>query len=206
MAYYYSSQSGLYLQNQSGSNLVNLITKGFNVDFLPLTLDKINNRVGINNTTPQHTLDIEGSLKANALTFGNTINSLELDAFNNLYTNISASNKYIIGTNNFDKKFVADGSNSFVGINEEFPAYQLHVNGAIKSTSVLTSSINLNGKLNISHFFDNITFNSSANTIEITANYDMTVKIPSNKKNYISYSGGENILELDATTNSIGIN
>ena len=69
MSYYYSSQSGLYLQNQSGSNLVNLITKGFNVDFLPLTLDKINNRVGINNRTPQHSLDINGDIRANSISF-----------------------------------------------------------------------------------------------------------------------------------------
>ena len=69
MSYYYSSQSGLYLQNNSASNLVNLITKGFNVDFLPLTLDKINNRVGINNTTPQHSLDINGDIRANSISF-----------------------------------------------------------------------------------------------------------------------------------------
>ena len=69
MSYYYSSQSGLYLQNQSGSNLVNLITKGFNVDFLPLTLDKINNRVGINNTIPEFALDVNGNIRANSISF-----------------------------------------------------------------------------------------------------------------------------------------
>ena len=69
MSYYYSSQSGLYLQNNSASNLVNLITKGFNVDFLPLTLDKVNGRVGILNTSPQHTLDINGDIRANRISF-----------------------------------------------------------------------------------------------------------------------------------------
>ncbi len=69
MAYYYSSQSGLYLQNQSGSNLVNLITKGFNVDILPLTLDKINGRVGINNTIPEFALDVNGDIRANSISF-----------------------------------------------------------------------------------------------------------------------------------------
>ena len=69
MSYYYSSQSGLYLQNNSASNLVNLITKGFNVDFLPLTLDKVNNRVGINNTTPEFDLDINGNIRATSISF-----------------------------------------------------------------------------------------------------------------------------------------
>jgi hypothetical protein len=62
MSYYYNTQGGLYLQNQSGSNLVNLITKGLTTDILPITLDK-NRGVGINNTTPQHALDINGSIK-----------------------------------------------------------------------------------------------------------------------------------------------
>jgi hypothetical protein len=37
--------------------------------FLPLTLDKINGRVGILTTSPQHTLDVNGSIKANSISF-----------------------------------------------------------------------------------------------------------------------------------------
>jgi hypothetical protein len=199
MSYYYSSQSGLYLQNSSASNLVNLITKGFNVDFLPLTLDKINNRVGINNTTPEFALHVNGGIKANSLDFAPDC-YLRKSENDDMIINIPQEKTFAVYENGLN---LLDVNSNMTNIYTKANFYN-HVGVMTQPDSNFVLSVN--GKLNISHFFDNITFNSSANTIGVTANNDMTIKIPSNKKLSISYSGSENILEVDATTNSIGIN
>jgi hypothetical protein len=165
MSYYYSSQSGLYLQNQSGSNLVNLITKGFNTDFLPLTLDKLNNRVGINNTTPQHTLDVNGDIRANSISFA-TDCYLRKSENDDMIINIPQEKTFALYENGLN---LLDANSNMTNIYTKANFYN-HV--GIMTPPNSNFALSVNGLLNCQDalIYNNITANSATFSNNINTN------------------------------------
>ena len=65
---------------------------GVSLDILPITLDKINNRVGINTTTPNHKLDVRGAVNTIVAEFGDGTRTLGISPFNTTDNGIAIRN------------------------------------------------------------------------------------------------------------------
>jgi hypothetical protein len=113
---------------------------------LPLTLDKINNRVGINNLTPTETLDVIGTLSISGSSYLQDIFSSNLDVLSDITTNTITATTYF----NLPPPTAADllpltldKINNRVGINNVSPTRTLDVIGSlsVSTTSFLNNVI-----------------------------------------------------------------
>jgi len=123
------------------------ISKGINVDSGVLFVDATNNRVGINNTSPQYELHIDQG--ADGFTqFGmTTAERTALWTMNDGDDLLSLSYGTTPGTTN---RLIFDPTNQWfvtgnTGINTATPAYTLDVNGTGNFQGVITGGLKING-------------------------------------------------------------
>lgn len=110
-------------------------------ELLPLTLDKTNNRVGINNTTPTVDLDVNGTTSTSYLTLSSIPSSLKTEVL--MYdTNTKAVTYGSVSSIIPDLlPITLDKTNNRVGINQTTPTHDLDVNGTTATRFLLLESI-----------------------------------------------------------------
>jgi hypothetical protein len=129
------------------------------LDLLPITLDKVNNNVGINQTNPQFDLDVNGAINSQAIQTGCIfINALYpgeglFVGGDVVFDSLPKTDKPEILVYDHTTGKVAyndllpiklDKTNSRVGINQTNPQFDLDVNGAINSQAIQTGCIFIN--------------------------------------------------------------
>jgi hypothetical protein len=107
----------------------------------PLTLDQTNNRVGINQTTPTHDLDVNGTVATNSLLLQtipqtSTPNILMYDTSTKAVSYALASS---LAPNLLP--ITLDKTNNRVGINQTTPTHDLDVTGTINAQTYLLSGL-----------------------------------------------------------------
>ena len=135
-------------------------------EVLPMTLDKTNNRVGINNTSPSCALDVTGDV------IFDVVGAFEVHGDTQLFGTMTASTVYATTYQNLppvpSSQFLPltlDTTNSRIGINQTSPLEALDVTGNIQAsgsvlapqidtddvlaTNITTSTINAGTYLNL---------------------------------------------------------
>lgn len=105
-------------------------------DILPITLDQVNNRVGINNTNPLTTLDVHGGARI--------YSSLDISQQYSLHTPFGAGNDFFItpilsnGTLDDAKKFTFTGSTGSITVPGTATINDINCRSVSGSTALLT--------------------------------------------------------------------
>lgn len=117
-------------------------------DLLPITLDKTNNRVGINQTTPTHDLDVNGTVAANSLLLQTITQTSTPNIL--MYDTSTKAVSYALASSLAPDllPITLDKTNNRVGINKIDPAHALHVigNGYFSGSVTSTSGFLPNGQ------------------------------------------------------------
>jgi len=104
------------------------------------------NRIGINNTNPQYTLDVSGSINFTGNLLQNGISymaSQSISASYGLSSSYALSSSWAYSSSIQLPDITDDTVNNFVGINTNSPAYTLDVAGTINAYEVRASEIAL---------------------------------------------------------------
>lgn len=116
-------------------------------ELLPLTLDKTNNRVGINTTTPTVDLDVNGTTTTSYLTLSSIPSSLKTEVLMYDTTTKSVSYAPVSSVPPNVLPITLDKTNNRVGINIPIPEEALDVDGNIQGTGdlIIDGNIYLQG-------------------------------------------------------------
>ena len=93
----------------------------------PITLDTVNDRVGINQVTPTEALDVTGNIKSSGTITGDTVSATT-------YVGLPAFDPAVLDP------ITLDTVNDRVGINQVTPTEALDVTGNIKSSGTITGN------------------------------------------------------------------
>lgn len=145
--------------NTTLSGSLHTVSGNVNFDSGTLFVDSVNNRVGINNTTPDASLHITGTANIT----GNTV--------------LSGTLHTISGNVNIDTgALFVDGTNNRVGINNTTPDTALTVTGAANVSGLITggSGASVTGTVNVTSTL-NLGSNLTVNTTSLSVNSYISV-------------------------------
>lgn len=133
----FTSTGDLTLTSTGGTTLIN---NNLNVDSGTLYVNATTNRVGINNVSPNFTLDVGGDAYINS--------NLTVHGSTTLGNNYISDRTDIVGqfdvSNNSISNLFVDRNTGYVGINDNTPSYQLDVNGDTNITGdIYVSGVHL---------------------------------------------------------------
>jgi len=189
-----SNQIRMGLLNQTTpmiiiSGTATTISGDVNIDSNTFKLDSVNNRVGINNSTPVQALDVVGSIVATGSITGNTIAGTISTAVQPNITQVgSLSTLVVVGETNIDSNTLrVSAALNRVGIVNPTPTEALDVNGNILASGSITGAT-LAGTI------------STADQPNITSTGTLTSLTVTGDTNIDS-----NTLKVDSTTNRVGV-
>lgn len=204
-----SVTSGIFTvtTNPSSANVVSVVAANVNIDSGTFFVDQTTNRIGINTTTPDASLQVEGQANVSgAVRFANTSNTIGAAGFSNTVLIVGAATlsntltvagnvqfnstglHTIAGNVNFDSgTLFVDSVNDRVGLGTAFPNARLSVSGDSNTSGAMW----VGGNANITSGILTVNSAGSTNTVVITA---ANVNIDAGT------------LFVDQTTNRVGIN
>lgn len=159
-------------------------------------------RVGILTSSPQTSLDVNGTFRAQQtaeFTVGATVNSS------------GSSADFVVESSISDQTLVVDGATGRVGVGTNAPAKLLHVNGAAQTTTLLVNPSGANGtevlKVLGASSAVPLVVNATTNRVGIKT-ASPTVELDVTGATAISgdLAVDTNVLKVDTTGNFVGIN
>ncbi len=157
---------------------------------LPITLDTVNNRVGVNKTVPTQALEVTGNILASGSVTGNTlVGTLTTAAQTNVTSLGTLSALTVTGDVTIDSSTLkVDSTNNRVGVNKSVPTQALDVTGNILASGTVTGT-SLVGTLTTAAQ-TNVTSLGTLSALTVTG--DVTID--------------SSTLKVDSTNNRVGIN